>query len=729
VSPDGGVRNELSQSVVGAVLQAGTIHGGVYLHHPVLPRVVPRQLPAAPRFFTDRASELAGLDAGLVTPSEDVGREGPMVVVLTGSGGVGKTALALRWLHHQASRFADGQLFADLSAFGVTGPAAPGEVLARFLRSLGVPGSSIPQDLDERAALFRSETADRAMALLLDDVRSSDQVRPLLPTSSTSVVVVTSRWRLAGLVLSGARLVSVEPLDTDSAVLLLDRAAGQDRVAEDPAAARNVASLCGGVPLALRVVAARLATRPRLRLAGVAHELADRTRRLRALAVDEERSATVSVAASFDMSYRALPADVARAYRLLALHPGGEFSGGVVAAAVDVSQAQAEDLLDVLVRANLLTEIADDRYRFHDLLRVHAQQLADTHDPDDARQQAVRAMLSWYLDLAVAADVVATPLRPHLGDRYRQWETTSESAPLRDPLFDDAAQALDALEHELPTLMAAQELAERHRWDDLAWQLGEALWGVFLYRGRYPEWIATCERSARAAARCGDLIAESRALVQLAAAYLRLNQPDVAERWGRQARERARSAGDWRSEATALESLGSAAHAQGRLDEAIELYRRSLGLNEEHGRVRGMTLLSCYLGYALRDRGDDNSAANAFQRSADLAASIGDDHSRAQALVGLGTVYARQGEVGAAIGEMSEALRMLSDTAAPALRAPVLEQVGELSHQSGDLIGARRYWEQALELYTRAGDPTADRVGERLQKLALPSPRPADDAE
>jgi tetratricopeptide (TPR) repeat protein len=176
-----------------------------------------------------------------------------------------------------------------------------------------------------------------------------------------------------------------------------------------------------------------------------------------------------------------------------------------------------------------------------------------------------------------------------------------------------------------------------------------------------------------------------------------------------------------------LESLGSAAHAQGRLDEAIEFYRRSLGLNEEHDLVRGMTLLSCYLGYALRDSGDDSGAVDAFRRSANLAASIGDDHSRAQALVGLGTVHARHGEFRLAIREMSEALKMLSDTAAPALRAPVLEQVGELSQQSGDLVAARRYCEQALELYSRAGDPKADRVGERLQKLTLPSPRPADD--
>ena len=727
MDPYGGVSYELSQPAAGAVVPTGSVPDGVCLHNPGLPTVAPRQLLSVPRFFTGRASELAYLDALLDTPSADAAREGPIVVVLTGSGGVGKTALALRWLHQHISRFADGQLFADLSAFGAGGPATPGDVLGGFLRGLGVSGAEIPQDVEERAALFRSVTAERSMALLLDDAGSSEQVRPLLPTSSASVVIVTSRWRLGGVALSGARLVSVEPLDNDSAMILLNRVVGEERIAVESDAAEDVARSCGGVPLALRVVAARLATRPRLRLAGVAEELADRTQRLRVLVVDDDSRSTVSVAASFDMSVRALPAEAARAYRLLALHPGREFSGGVAAAATSIPRPHAERLLDVLVRANLLVDVSDDRYRFHDLLRMHALQLADAHEPDQARQDAVRAMVSWYLHLAVAADVVATPLRPHLGVRYRQWETTPEHDRAPEHRFRDAAHALDVLENELPTLMAAQEVAEQRRWDELAWQLGEALWGVFLYRGRFPEWIATCERSARAAARCGDLVAESRALVQVAAAYVRLNQPTTAERWGHQALERARSADDWRSEATAMESLGSAAHAQGRMREAIELYRRSLDLNEQHGLVRGVVLLSCYLGYALRDSGDDSGAIRSFVRSADLAATIADNHSRAQALVGVGTVHARQGETALAIRVMSEALDMLSGTAAPSLRAPVLEQLGELSQQNGDLPAARRFWEQALELHRRSGDPNTGHVEVLLQELDLPHPRSTED--
>lgn len=710
---DGGACNEVSQSMVGSVVQVGTVQGGMHVRQAVSSRLVPRQLPAPPRLFIGREAELAALDDALVAKAEDAT---PVKVMLTGAGGVGKTALALWWLHNHAADFPDGQLYADLAAFGATGPATPEDVLSSLLRGLGVEGSAIPLDPSERAALFRSTIAGKSVALLLDDAASFSQVRPLLPASMNGVVVVTSRWRLGGLVLAGARMVSVDPLDNDTAVRLLANAVGPDRVAAEPTPAYAVASLCAGMPIALRIVAARLATRPHWRLTKLVGELADARRRLSALVLEDGDGPSVSVAAGFDLSYRALPGDAARIYRLLSLHPGTEFSGAVVAAATGMPRWRVDELLDVLVHASLLVDLADERYRFHDLLRVHAHRLVEAHDPEQVRLAAVRSMVSWYLDQAVAADAVVTPLRQHLGDRYRRHQQAAIPTP-RDPGPVRTAEALDQIERELPNLLVAQETAARHGWDEVVWQLGEALWGLFLYRGHYSAWTTVSERGVHAAARCGDLVAESRMLVQQAAAYLRHGQPEKALPLCSRAWDRAQTVGDWRSQATALENLGAVAHAQGRLADAVAYYRRSLSINERHQRTRGVALLRCYLGYALADLGDPDSAVDSFRGAVTAAASIGDHNCQAQAVVGIGTVHAQQGRLQVAIAELTEGLAALSATAAPALRVSVLERLGEISRQAGDHAQARGYWEQALELYTRTGNPKADRVRTLLREL------------
>jgi tetratricopeptide (TPR) repeat protein len=262
--------------------------------------------------------------------------------------------------------------------------------------------------------------------------------------------------------------------------------------------------------------------------------------------------------------------------------------------------------------------------------------------------------------------------------------------------------------------MAAMEAADERAWHELVWQLAETLWALFLYSGHNPEWIVTYERGARAAARSGNLVAESRMWARLAAAYLRLNQPKIAEDIAHRAWQRARAAEDWGAEATALENLGSAAHAQTRLTEAIDYYRQSLALNEQHGRIRGVVLLLSNLGYALRDTNNHREALDSFQRCAELAATIGDHHSQAQALLGAGTVHARQGKYGRAISLMRDGLTMLSATEAPVLRAAALHQLGEVSQQAGDNSAARQYWQQALGLYLRLGDPRAHHLRDAL---------------
>jgi len=561
------VENHVTGTVSGTIVQAGHISGDLHVHA-ATPCAPPRQLPPSPAYFTGRATELAALDEVVDRSTDNA------VVVIAGAGGIGKTALALKWLGDRADRFVDGQLYADLSAFGAQGPAEPGRVLGRLLRGMGVQAAEVPPELDERSALFRSMTAGRSIALLLDDVASTAQAQTLLPGKGNNLVIITSRTHLAGMVMRGARVLPVSPMPDEDAAALVARTLGADRVVE-PRSVRALAALCGGVPLALSVAAARLVTRPRWPIDRMVRELADERRRLSALVLE---NGEVSVEAAFDLSYRELNVGAASVYRRMALHPGTEFGSEVAAAATATSVDFARNALDILVDTNMVIEMDEDRFRMHDLLRLHARGCAEREDTAAILREAVRAMTEWYLERAVTADLVGTSLRFHLGDHY---------LTPRPLLFDTTADALDWLEAQLPNLMAALRGAAEFGWDDLTWQLSDAMWGLFLYRGFHPEWIEACEIGAAAAARLGSPVVQSRMLVHLAAAYLRLNDPAEALRAALPAWELAHTAGDWRAMATALESLGRIAHADGRLQDAVGFYHRSLTVTDlsESGSV------------------------------------------------------------------------------------------------------------------------------------------------
>lgn len=690
--------NRVVGAVSGTVVQAQVINGGVHVHS-AIQRDAPRQLPSVPTGFTGRAAELSALDEVFLN------RTGPAVVVIVGVGGIGKTALALKWLGDRVDRFPDGQFYADLSAFGQQGPAEPGRVLGRLLRGAGVPAGEIPPELEERGALFRSVTSGRSIALLLDDAASTAQAQMLLPGMGNSVVVITSRSHLGGMVLRGARVLPLSPMHDDEAVALVVRTLGSERAAtEEPRSVRRLTELCGGVPLALRVAAARLVTRPRWPVDRMVRELADDRRRLAALVLE---NGEVSVEATFDLSYRELSSAAAGMYRRMALHPGAEFGSEVAAAAAGTSVEVARDVLDVLIDTNMLIEVDEDRFRMHDLLRLHARGCAEREDAAPVRQYVVRAMVEWYLDRAVSADLVATALRFHLGEHY---------LTPRPQLFGAQGDALDWLEEQLPNLMSVLRAAAESGWEDLAWKLSDAMWGLFLYRGFHPEWIESCEIGAGAASRLGSPVAESRMLVHLAAAHLRLGDPVQALCAAEPAWERARAAGDWRAQATALECLGRIAHAEGRLQDATDFYQRALTVNEQHKHPRGAGLVLCALGYALSGLGDNAGAADCFERAIRTATSIADHTCRAQALVGLGETRARQHQYSRAIAEMTEGLATL-DPAAPALRVDVVEKLGEVNLLAGNLGAARRYWEQALELLTALRHPRAQRLRDRLGSL------------
>jgi DNA-binding SARP family transcriptional activator len=371
----------------------------------------PTQLPADIGDFTGREAHVAHLCA-LLTGQGAAGSTGAVrIAAVNGAGGFGKTTLAVHAAHQVRGEFPDGQLYADLLDASAR-PAEPGEVLARFLRDLGVEGDRVPVRDDERAALYRTRLTGRRVLILLDNAQDAAQVRSLLPGSSSCAVLVTTRNRTPDLV--STRFVDLNVLEDTEALTLFSRIVGDDRVAAEPDATAEVLVACAGLPLAIRICAVRLAARRQWRIATLAGRLRNERRRLDELSIGD-----LAVRASFQASYGSLRApvgsvvDPARVFRLLGLWQGLWIGQAAAAALVGVPEDDIADALETLVDANLLESPAPEWYRFHDLLRVYATERAQAEEPEAARAEASGRLLTWYLDTAEAA---AGPVSPH---RYR----------------------------------------------------------------------------------------------------------------------------------------------------------------------------------------------------------------------------------------------------------------------------------------------------------------------
>lgn len=426
-------------------------------------RPTPHQLPPAVDNFVGRDAELAELDRRFATvrgvPADQGEHPGPIAVV-TGTAGVGKTALAVHWAHACGAAFADGQLYLDLRGADPEPPVQPGHALAGFLRALGVAGSDIPRDLAERAALYRSLLSQRRMLVVLDNARDAEQVRSLLPGAPTCAVLVTSRDCLTGLVARhGAHRVELDVLPEPEAVGLL-RALGGASLAAEAAAA--LAGHCARLPLALRIAAELLAHRPP---ADLVAEFTGRQSPLDLLEADED--ARTSLRAVLSWSYARLPAAAAQAFRLLGLHPTGSVQAGGLAALTGTATAtEAQHLLDVLARAHLVRSGGAGRYRMHRLLHAYAAELAEALDTEPHRQLAVTRLLEYYLDAASQAVELAFPALRH---------QRPELAPVGPPPVRpaDAAAARDWLDTEQAALLALADHARGHGWTHHAARLDE----------------------------------------------------------------------------------------------------------------------------------------------------------------------------------------------------------------------------------------------------------------
>ena len=627
-----------------------------------------------------------------------------LLVVLTGQAGVGKTSLALRWLHEVREEFPDGQLFVDLGAATASGPLGPGEVLEWFLTSLGVEARKVPVEQERREALFRTLTSARRLAVVLDNAVSAAQVRPLCPGGRQSITVVTSRLRLSGLVVDGARWLDVRSLDAHDSVELLRATLGGERVVAELDAANELADLCGGLPLALSVVGARLSTRPRRTLQ---HEVADlrvTRRRLPALSLDG-----VSVEAVLTASYDGLTAPARTLYRAGSVHPGREFGVEVMAAAVDWPVGRTEEVLEVLVAANLLAEVDDGRFAYHDLLRLHAQLCGDAEDLPGERAARLHRMISWYLDRSVCADLVIHLLRQRVGPRY--------AIVSRECVFADAEDALGWLEAERVNIRQALRAAWDAGWHDLVWQLCESQWGFFLHTRHYGDWVEMHRLGIDSTQRCGNRQAEARLRSQLGFAYAKLNRYEEAAEQSQRVLDLAVGDGDHQAQASALSALGRAARGMGETAAALEYFRQSLEIQRQLQRWRGVALCQRRIGDLLSLQGRHDDAIAELRAAAATMNELGDTTQHARALMFLGMAQARAGRSDEAHPPLTAALALMRDLGSTYYQAEITACLAAIAEESDDRESARCYYDQASRLYAAVEDLRADVMRSRLAAL------------
>ncbi len=676
-----------------------------------VPGSVPRQLPMDVTHFTGRVAELATLDTLLT--QDDAARPAAMVIaVIAGTAGVGKTALVVRWAHRVRDHFPDGQLFVNLRGYDPGSPTTPEQVLEEFLRALDVPAERIPAGLGERAALYRSLLDGRRMLIVLDNANAAEQVRPLLPGSSTSWVVVTSRSRLSGLIArDGASRVTVDLLPPAEAVALLRDVIGTARVTAEPEATAELASQCAYLPLALRIAAERAVTHPHATLASLASELTVVHDRLDLLATADEEDETTAVRAVFSWSYHALAPETARAFRLLGLYTGPDISTQAVAALIDITPAQAQRLLDTLVGTHLIEETGKDRYRLHDLLRVYAAECAKEEEADHDCDAAVWRVLLWYLHTGDAADRILNPHRRRVPLDDRELPCT----PLEFTTYD---QALNWCEAERANLVAAVRQAAEAGEHIIAWKLPLALWGFFNLRKHWADLISTHRIGIAAAQHLRDRRGEAWSWGGLGMPYLDHGQHSEASEHFQRALSLCQEIGDQWGEAISLTGLGTAYFYRGQYQESLDHSQRALLVCQEIDDPWSRILALLSIGAVHRKLRRFEDALDYFQRALDIARPIHDRSGEATALRDLGATYRDLQRFEDALEHFQRARITYHEISDRWNEARALLNIGNILRELNQTEAAAEYWRQALPVFEDLDDSiTAEKVRASLATL------------
>ena len=654
----------------------------------------PAQLPADISDFTGRAGQVDRL-RGLLAVSETEDNPGAVrVALVVGAGGLGKTALAVHAAHLIASEFPDGQLYASLH--GAAQPTDPSEVLARFLRALGAEPGHIPLEEEERAAQYRTRLAGKRVLIVLDDAHDAAQVRPLLPGTASCAVLVTARRRLPEL--AGTKVLDLDVLSLEEARTLFVLVAGQERAVAEPAATDDVLAACAGLPLAIRIGGARLAARGSWTVRTLADRLADERRRL-----DELRAGNLAVRASFEVSFASLPGpelpggvDPATAFRLLGLWTGSSVSLVAASALLGEDEDAVADALDVLVDAHLLESRAQDRYRFHDLLRVYAADRARTQETEEVQQAAITRVLTWYLHSIEAAAAV-------ISAHHHRVPLDPPPQAVQPLSFASLDAALNWCEQERPGLAAGVRLAAASGLHEIAWKLSAAAMSFYFRRSHWGDWVATHQTGLASARTLGDRQAEAWMLNNLGMVYGRQRMPEAIDCF-EQALSIYRDLGDVQGESRAATNVANAYFDLGRFNEALEAAQRSLGIQRRTKKRYGEGIALGVIGGASRELGRFGEAIDHLQAALAIFRDLGDRMTEADALSDLGEAYLGLDQVDKAIGSLSESLAIWQDIDDRYGQAATLQRLARAQQLVGDKDQAHASLLQALRLFEELGD-------------------------
>jgi len=673
--------------------------------------VVPRQLPAGVAHFAGRTAELSELQAWRQEATSADGAA--KVLVIGGTAGAGKTALAVHWAHQSAGEFPDGQLYVNLRGFDPSGtPVAPGDALRWFLGAFGVTEEQIPDSVDAQSALYRSVLAGKRVLVILDNARDAAQVRPLLPGSQSCLALVTSRARLPGLAATeGARLVPLDVLTAGDAHELLASRLGE-RARAEADAAQQLTEACSRLPLALSIVAARVAARPYLPLADLARELADAQGRLEALDAGDPMA---SIRAVFSWSCEQLSGPAARMFRLLGLHAGPDVTIAAAAGLAGVDRGQAAAAVAELADAHLIAEHAPGRYAFHDLLRAYAAYLARTTDGELERQAAVRRVLDHYLHTASAGSGLLNPARPQLP------LGTPSPGVTPEPL-GTVADVLAWFEAERQVLIAAITQAADAGLDTLAWQLPWAVWLFFDREGYWHDQVAIQRGAIAAAARLGDRARQAHAYRDLGCTYGRLGQLAEARDLCCQALDLHREVGDRMGEARAHNEIAMLAEQQGRIAEALGHAQLSLALYREEGYEPGLAKMLNGVGWMHALLGDYEQALEFCEEALGMYRGRGDPLNEAATWDSLGYALLHLGRLDEAISCLRTAVNILEGLRTGYYLTTMLVHLGDAYHAAGDLEHARQAWQDALAILEDLNHSDASQVRARLEGEGPPVP-------
>ena len=683
---------------------------------------VPRQLPAATAGFVGRAAALQALTDRL---QEAVGAERVVISAVSGMAGIGKTALAVYGAHRVAERFGDGQLYVDLRGFDPSGqPMTAGEAVRGFLDAFEVPREQIPDGLDAQAALYRSLLAGRRVLVVLDNARDAKQVRPLLPGSPGCAVIITSRNQLTSLIAAeGARPLTLDLLTDQEARQLLAGRIGEARVMDEPGAVADIITSCGGLPLALSIVAARAAVHPEFPLEALAGKLRD-TRG--ALDVCDGGDQATDVRTVFSWSYHQLSAQAARLFRLLGLHPGPDIAPPAAASLAALPEGGARSALAELAQAHLIIEHVPDRFAFHDLLRTYATEQAHHHDTRADRLAAEFRMLDHYLH---AAHTAATSLYP----RWEPVRLARRQPGVTPQRCAGYAAAWAWFEAERPALLAVIQLAADTGRAASAWKLSWALMDYLDRRGHWDDLTAIHKAALKAARKRNNRRGQAHAHEGLGISYRWLGRYKEAETHLQEALKLFAELGDQVGLADSHSGFIWWFQYQCLHEKALERAELALTLYRAAGHRAGEAHALSDIAWSHTLLHDDHQALTDCEQALTLFRERGDRHGEAHTLDTLGYAHNHLGDHEAAIRCYQQSLDLHTELCDRYHQAVALDHLGDIHHAAGDLSAACAAWQQAQDNLghipalgptrddrTPDGYPDAQHIGIKLHQLGSP---------